>query len=124
MTVNECHIKEFRKEINKFVEERDIKATISNVKKFLVSEINAIRHNVSHLSNENAKTEIYLDRYLPCKILNMIRDMTEESITDYNGRKEFCERVKAQFDLFKDKIKREEHEDFMKRSAKEFINKL
>lgn len=62
------------------------------------SQLNAMGHSISHLTGEQKNTEIYLDRYLPVKILNMIRDHTEESIGDYTDRKEFIERIKDKFD--------------------------
>jgi hypothetical protein len=33
------------------------------------------------------QTDIYIDRYLPVKILNMIKEAVEESFADYNDRK-------------------------------------
>jgi len=50
----------------------------------------------------------------------MIRDMTEESLSDYLGRKEFCERVKAKFEDLQKKIKLEEKYDKMKAKPVEY----
>jgi len=35
-------------------------------------------------------TDIYLDRYLPSTILKIIYDNVNDSIEDYNCRKDFC----------------------------------
>ena len=94
------------------------------MKKHISSEIEGIRHSIAHLKGDLIETEIHIDRYLPCKILNMIRDLTEDSISDYMGRKEFCERVKARFDALKLKIKIEEKHDVKEKQIKLHMNSL
>ena len=39
------------------------------------------------------ETDVYVDRYLPCRILNMIKDLTEESFSDYNDNKLFLTKL-------------------------------
>ena len=95
-------------------------SAVAKLKEYNQSQIDALRHNIQHLSGELHLTDIYLDRYLPCKVLNMIRDMTEDSLSDYSGRKEFCERAKAKFEDFQKKIKLEEKYDKMKSKPVEF----
>ena len=43
------------------------------------------------------ETDIFLERYLPCKILNMIKDVNDEVISDYNDRKKYLTQLDAEF---------------------------
>jgi len=59
----------------------------------------------------NLQTDIYIDRYLPCMMLNLIQSTSEEAFTDYTGRRSFCKSLKSKYDEILDKIKSEEHDD-------------
>jgi hypothetical protein len=78
-----------------------------------MSEIDGLRHNITHVHERLHKTDIYLDRYQPLQYLNILNDVMTDSITDYDGRKEFCEQIQAKFEVFKKKIRRLEKIDAM-----------
>jgi hypothetical protein len=44
-----------------------------------------------------AKTDTYIDRYLPCRTLNLIKDAIGESFSDYNARKIFLTNIDSAF---------------------------
>lgn len=57
------------------------------------------------------KTDIYLDRYMGCRILNLIWDVFQTSFSTHNDDKRFRERLVKNFKACKDKIILEEGRD-------------
>ena len=57
--------------------------------------------------NLNA-TDVYIDRYLPCRILNIIKEITEESFSDYDDRKIFLTKLDNAFMNVKTEIEENE----------------
>ena len=63
------------------------------------------------------ETDIYLERYLECKILNLIKDVHEDVHGDYNDRKRFLTQLDANFKRIEESIKEAERNDNVKSSG-------
>jgi hypothetical protein len=71
---------------------------LMRVKRNISSEILGLRHHITYLGEKIHLTDIYLDRYLPTSVLSSIWEAVNNSIDDYEVRKEFCLRMKEKFD--------------------------
>ena len=77
----------------------------------LKSEIGGFRGMVHQLKGNLLLTDIYIDRYLPCTVLNLIQETSEEAFLDLMGRKSFSSSLKKKYDEALAKIKSEENYD-------------
>jgi transcriptional accessory protein Tex/SPT6 len=90
----------FGKQIERLEKEME-KVTKFGAKKMDVKDqIDMVRMMIENIDNRVGTvkkkielTDVYVDRYLPCKILNMIKDVTEESLSDYNDNKIFLTKL-------------------------------
>lgn len=71
---------------------------------------------------------MYLDRFMPFKIMNMIYDVHQDSITDYNHRKEFLTKMEGLFSKMRKKVIKDENGPHktkcMLRKAHYFVPKI
>ena len=84
-----------------------------------MSMFNIIEPKLAFFEGELKKTDIYIDRYLPCKILNYYKDICLEAFGDYNDKKNFSAALDMQFKECHAKIVTEENFDLKKNAHKD-----
>jgi hypothetical protein len=57
------------------------------------------------LKQNLVETDVFLERYLPCQILNIIKDVNDDVIGDYNDRKKYLTQLDAEFKRVEESIK-------------------
>ena len=90
----------------------DVKDQIDMVRMMMENTDNRL----SVVKKKLEQTDTYIDRYLPCRVLNMIKDLTEESFSDYNDNKNFLTKLRKQFEEVKVQI--DENEFWLKNVVK------
>lgn len=63
----------------------DVKDQIDSIKMMMDNTDNRL----GTFKKKLEQTDMYIDRYLPCRVLNMIKETSEESFSDYNDNKVF-----------------------------------
>lgn len=66
---------------------------------------------MSFIKSNLVETDIYLERYLECKILNLIKDINEDCFGDYNDKKRFLSNLDNNFKRIESHIKEVEKAD-------------
>lgn len=63
---------------------------------------------ISYMKNKLDHTDIYIERYLPVKIYNMIYECHKDSLLDFGHRKEFLTSMKSIFNKIRTKVLKDE----------------
>jgi len=72
------------------------------------SQLGGFETRLTTLYGLAKRTDVYIDRYLPCRVLNMVKKSTEPALGDYWDRKRFLTGLAASFKALEAKILREE----------------
>ena len=75
------------------------------------SEMSAYDAKIEKVKVDILNTDVYLERFLECKILNIIHDVNGPSISNYMDRKEFLTTLSKKFKEIDQKIKEDNHAD-------------
>ena len=67
--------------------------------------------NIDFNQKNLLKTDIYIDRYLPCRTLNLIQAVFLTAFSNHNDNKHFLEKLVHKYEVQKEKIKTEEAKD-------------
>lgn len=61
------------------------------------SQLQAYDGRIEQVRNALLSTDLHLDRYLPVKVLNLMKDVHENAISGYGDRKAFLTNLESQF---------------------------
>ena len=68
------------------------------------SEMSAYDSKIEKLKLDTLNTDIYLERFLEVKVLNIIHNIHEPSISNYGDKKEFLTNLNNKFKELEKKI--------------------
>lgn len=81
------------------------------VKSNLTSSLDGLASKIDQINGELRDTDVFIDRYLPCRILNDLKFIFEEAFGDYADKKSFLDKLDEKFKLTKEKIEQEEQQE-------------
>ena len=96
------------------------KETLSRFSSQVKSQLQAYDGRIEQVKNTLLSTDLHLDRYLPVKILNLMKDVHEDAISSYGDRKVFLTNLESQFSELQKKIDAEEAADLKADPTKRF----
>ena len=85
--------------------------TLSRFSSQMKSQLQAYDSRIEQVKNTLLSTDLHLDRYLPVKILNLMKTVHEDAISNYGDRKAFLTNLESQFSELQKKIQAEEAAD-------------
>ena len=97
MTPYELKLKKIDQTIANFAFNYQKKETLVRFMVKMKSEMSAYDAQIEKIRVNSLNTDIYLERFLEVKMLNLIHDMTESSISNYSDRKEFLTNLNKRF---------------------------
>ena len=97
MTPYELKLKKIDQTIANFAFNYQKKETLVRFMVKMKSEMSAYDAQIEKIRVDTLNTDIYLERFLEVKMLNLIHDMTESSISNYSDRKEFLTNLNKRF---------------------------
>ena len=76
--------------------------------KIIKTQIDALTYKQNQLKTQLLLTDIYIDRYFPIRVVNLVHDCGKEAFGDYNDNKKFLENIDKKFKQLKEKLMSEE----------------
>ena len=94
-------IKQLQMKISQDMAKKD---DLHKFKSSLQSQVYGAEAHVQRVKMGLLDTDLYLDRYLPVKILNYIKEFVEDAYMSHFERKAFCEKLKKAYTVAQKKI--------------------
>lgn len=83
--------------VNRIEKESALKHVVEASEDIMKSQLGGIESQVEAIRDNLTMTDIYLERYLPCSILNIIHESTNGIISTYDDNKLFMENLDKKF---------------------------
>lgn len=79
--------------------------------KIFKTQLDAMTYKHNQLKTQLLLTDIYIDRYFPIRMVNLIHDVGQGAFGEYNDNKKFLENVDRKFKWLNEKLRTEEQYD-------------